>query len=210
MNEELRLIPPVVSIPKSTKTAQPLTIRGERYIVPENTFVNLLSVSSHRDPKYWGADDLDDFRPERWLLQSHTGDHSKEHEVSNTDGDDYGGPQGHDVAASLLRPKKGSYYPFSEGPRACLGRRFAQVEVLAVLAVIFKDYSVELAVDEFASDEDVAKMSMEEKKMVWQKAADKAKYLLKHGMMTIITIQMRTGHVPLRFVKKGKERFFFD
>jgi len=212
MNEELRLIPPVVSIPKCTKTAQPLTLDSRRVVVPANTFVNLLSVASHRDPKYWLSNkqpnDLNDFRPERWLVKS---DGHEQHDVATSDGEDYGGPQGEDIASSLLRPRKGSYYPFSEGPRACLGRRFAQVEVLAVLAMIFKDYSVELAVDEFATDEEVERMPEGggERRAVWEKARTRATGLLKDGMGTIITIQMRDGTVPMRLVRKGKERFAF-
>lgn len=212
MNEELRLIPPVVSIPKCTKTAQPLTLDSRRVVVPANTFVNLLSVASHRDPKYWlsgnQANDLNDFRPERWLVKS---DRHEQHDAATSESEDYGGPQGEDIASTLLRPKKGSYYPFSEGPRACLGRRFAQVEVLAVLAIIFKDYSVELAVDEFATDEEVERMPVgrEERRAVWEKARRRAQGLLKDGMGTIITIQMRDGTVPLRLVRKGRERFTF-
>jgi len=212
MNEELRLIPPVVSIPKCTKTAQPLTLDSRRVVVPANTFVNLLSVASHRDPKYWlsgtQANDLNDFRPERWLVKS---DQHEQHDAATSDGEDYGGPQGEDIASTLLRPKKGSYYPFSEGPRACLGRRFAQVEVLAVLAMVFKDYSVELAVDEFATDEEVQRMPVGggERRAVWEKARKRATGLLKDGMGTIITIQMRDGTVPLRLVRKGRERFAF-
>lgn len=213
MNEELRLIPPVVSIPKCTKTAQPLTLDSRRVVVPANTFVNLLTVASHRDPKYWlqgnQPNDLNDFRPERWLVKSDG--HHTEHDAATSDGEDYGGPQGDDVASTLYRPKKGSYYPFSEGPRACLGRRFAQVEVLAVLAVIFKDYSVELAVDQFATDDEVDRMPEggEERKAVWEKARRRAEGLLKDGMGTIITIQMREGTVPMRLVRKGRERLVF-
>ena len=223
MNEELRLIPPVIAIPKCTKTAQPLSIHDpdsatpRRVIVPENTFINLMTVASHRDPAYWLApgqpNDLDEFRPERWLVNNEfSNEKAAEKEA---DDEQYGGPGGADISASLLRPAKGSYYPFSEGPRACLGRRFAQVEILAVLAVIFKDWSVELAVDDLVngegvSDEEVARMTVEEKKRVWEKAASRAKWLMKEGMGTIITIQIREGHVPLRFVRRGAERFFFD
>jgi len=226
MNEELRLIPPVIAIPKCTKSAQPLSIRDpsspstpHRVIVPENTFIELITVASHRDPAYWLApgqpNDLDEFRPERWLVNNHNGSDNEKAAEKEADDEQYGGPGGADISASLLRPAKGSYYPFSEGPRACLGRRFAQVEILAVLAVIFKDWSVELAVDDLAngegvSDEEVARMTVEEKKQVWEKAAQRARWLMKEGMSTIITIQIREGHVPLRFVKRGKERFFFD
>lgn len=85
------------------------------------------------------------------------------------------------------------------------------MEVLAVLAMVFKDYSVELAVDEFATDEEVQRMPVGggERRAVWEKARKRATGLLKDGMGTIITIQMRDGTVPLRLVRKGRERFAF-
>lgn len=229
MNEELRLIPPVIGIPKCTHkgSPQPLTLNGRRCIVPEFTSVTLDTAATHRNPKYWptmlppGATeeeiekDLDSFKPERWLLDPskshlHAGDDghgSEAHSESETD--DIGGPRSHDTSASLFRPPRGAYIPFSEGFRACLGRRFAQVEVLAVLAVIFRSYSVELAVDEYASDEEVAKMGEEARREVWARARGRAEDLLVNGMGTIITIQMRGGKVPMRFVKRGTERFKF-
>lgn len=99
--------------------------------------------------------------------------------------------------------------PFSEGYRSCLGRRFAQVEILAVLAVVFKTWSVELDVSAYMSDEEMATASEEQKREVWNKADAYARDLLQNGMMTIITLQMRKDKVPLRFVKRGHERFKF-
>lgn len=237
MNEELRLIPPANSIPKSTppKSPQPLTLHGQRYVVPADTRMNLNAVATGRNPKYWPTlcgpnptkaeirEDLETFKPERWLLDAaklpqyrpaptHTkgydaaglGDHQDKEK------EDVGGPQGGDTSASLFKPIRGAYIPFSEGYRACLGRRFAQVEVLAVIAQLFKSHSIELAVDEWATDEEMARMSEAEKRVVWEKARSRVQELFRTGMHTIITLQMRDGKVPLRWVKKGEERFRFD
>ena len=84
------------------------------------------------------------------------------------------------------------------------------MEILAVLAVIFKTYSVELDVGAYMSDEEVAAASEEQKREAWNKADANARDLLLNGMMTIITLQMRKDKVPLRFVKRGHERFNFD
>ena len=236
LNEELRLVPAVVNIPKSTPKdqPQPIVLNGKRCLVPGGAMVNLISAVVHRNPKYWPTgppkdpahpihptsntdNDLEEFRPERWLLESSpdtlkaattTNSHPMATEAAkNSETDDLGVNTAPDIAATLFRPPKGAYIPFSEGFRACLGRRFAQVEVLAVLAVIFSEYSVELAVDEFASDEEVEGMSADERRKVWGKAERKAKALMRDGMGTIITLQLRTGSVPLRFVKRGKEKF---
>lgn len=224
MNEELRLIAPVVNIPKTTLKGQPqpLTLNGRRVMVPGNCLINLNTCATHRNPKYWPAgpkgpryppgNDWEQFKPERWLLDPLRAEvQSATDHTADSESEDVGGPQGRDTSASLFRPAKGAYIPFSEGFRSCLGRRFAQVEVLAVLAVVLREYSVELDVSEFATDEEVEAMPEggPERRAVWQKAADKAGHLLKYGMMTMITIQMRTGHVPLRVAKRGKERFAF-
>lgn len=220
MNEELRLIPPVVGIPKSTLAGSPqgLQLSGGRSVtVPGGTYITLNTAALHRNPKNWphtSEEDLLAFRPERWLL-----DPTKATGAAATGNDDayaeepgldFDGPDRRaDTAAGLFRPARGAYIPFSEGYRSCLGRRFAQVEILAVLAVIFKTWSVELDVREYLSDEAFEKASEAEQRAAWQKAYDHAKDRLKNGMGTIITIQMRKGKVPFRLVKRGEERFAF-
>lgn len=216
MNEQLRLIPPVIGIPKVTPKDRPQTLHidGKQITVPENTYVTLNTAASHRNPRYWphtSAEDLLEFRPERWLLdpsKTTPGQHEDE-EYAAEEGLEFETDKRPDTAASLFRPAKGAYLPFSEGYRSCLGRRFAQVEILAVLAVIFQTWTVELDVSEYLSDEQFARASEAEKRAAWTKADARARDLLKNGMMTIITIQMRTGKVPFRFVKRGSERFAF-
>jgi len=124
------------------------------------------------------------------------------------EGLDFDGPDKRpDTAPSLFRPAKGAYIPFSDGYRSCLGRRFAQVEILAVLAVVFKTWSIELCVGLTMSDEELVKADEEVRRSAWEQADKRARELLRTGMMTIITIQMRKGKVPMRFVRRGKERF---
>ncbi|KAM3413795.1 hypothetical protein BST61_g10479 [Cercospora zeina] len=216
MNEQLRLIPPVIGIPKTTTKDRPQTLNvdGKQVTIPPNAYVTLSTSAVHRHPKHWphtSEHDLLEFRPERWLL-----DPTQTHSHTATDDEEYIKEAGlefdetdkrPDTAASLFRPAKGAYLPFSEGYRSCLGRRFAQVEILAVLAVIFKTWSVELDVSMFLGDEELEAASEAQKREAWQKADARARELLRTGMMTIITIQMRTGKVPFRFVKRGSERF---
>ncbi|KAF2206777.1 hypothetical protein CERZMDRAFT_72059 [Cercospora zeae-maydis SCOH1-5] len=220
MNEQLRLIPPVIGIPKTTTKDRPqtLTVDGKQVTIPPNVYVTLSTSAVHRHPKYWphtSEQDLLEFRPERWLLDP---TQAQAHSHTATDDEEYAKEAGlefdetdkrPDTAASLFRPAKGAYLPFSEGYRSCLGRRFAQVEILAVLAVIFKTWSVELDVSMFLSDEEFESASEEQKREAWKKADARARDLLRTGMMTIITIQMRTGKVPFRFVRRGMERLGF-
>lgn len=130
----------------------------------------------------------------------------------NYDDEDLRGPSGEDTSAQLFKPVKGSYIPFSDGFRSCIGRRFAQVEILAVLAAIFSQYSVELAVDDFASDEEVEKMPKggKERRELYRKAEDRAKDFLKNKVASIVTLQLRGVSIPIRLMKRGEERFAFD
>ncbi len=41
-----------------------------------------------------------------------------------------------------MEPLKGSYLPWSDGPRVCPGRKFAQVEFVAVIAFLFRQHRV--------------------------------------------------------------------
>lgn len=220
MNETLRLLQPIINIPKSTAPGRPqsLTIGGKQYMVPGDAHV-FLSAAVHRNPKYWpappnapsinGVKDVDCFRPERWIVDSESSDSFVD---IGYDDEDLRGPSGEDTSAQLFKPVKGSYIPFSDGFRSCIGRRFAQVEILAVLAAIFTQYSVELAVDDFATDEEVEKMPKggNERRELYQKAVDRANYYIKNEVATIITLQLRGVSVPIRLMKRGEERFAFD
>lgn len=239
LNEELRLAPPVVGIPKSTWGVddQQLTLDGKSHTVPADTYISLDTIGVHRNPKYWPSgpptapggkpvhplsnvdNDLEDFRPERWLVSDDVSSSNKQSGATHTTdgipiessgGGDLNINESSDTSERLFKPVKGSYIPFSDGYRSCIGRRFAQVEVLAALAVIFQQYSVELAVDKYASDDEVINMSMDDRAETWQKAAEDARELLLNGMGVVISLQMRKGHVPVRLIPRGDEKFADD
>ena len=203
LNEQLRLFAPTVTLPKlSTAVPHQLWINGKEVTVPPKTMVRVCVSSVHRNPRFWhdtesheqsnlGHDnDLEDFHPERWMRKKASA--AAESEVDTKSTQPY---------------KNGAYLPFSEGARACIGRRFAQVEVLAALAGILSEYSVELAVDEWASTEEVARMAGQEKAKLWQKAAVTATWTLQNKTAVLITLQLRGAHVPVRVVKRGEELF---
>lgn len=217
MNETLRMTPAVVEIPKKVPRDQEqvITIDDKSYLIPGSTIVSLVAVSVHRNPRYWpgrpsqihdGKDDINDWVPERWYRTSQDTGKSAESEDNAHDNDDFGGFKGPDTSSQLFRPERGSYIPFSDGPRSCLGRRIAQVEIIAAVAVIFRDYSIELAVDEWASDEKIEGMDEEGRRDVYAKAqsVSRAKIL---GATSLLTLKMNDDYVPVRMVKRGKERF---
>ena len=210
--EQLRLVPSVIVIPKRVMNDQLVTIDGRSHLLPDQPFIHLNAVGTGRNPKLWPhapsrrttkEHDLDDFVPERWLL-SEPKKGSREKSMTKTAAN--GATEGQ-ANSTFLTPERGAFIPFSEGQRACLGRRFAMVEITAVLATIFQEYAVELAVDQWASDAEVEQMTSEEKAAVYQKATDRAWWLVEHGCESLVTLKLRKGRIPLRFVKRGNERF---
>jgi cytochrome P450 len=85
------------------------------FMVKKGTQINLHVPALHRNPKYWG-DDADSFRPDRF-----------------------------DTRENPNAYEKDAFIPFSEGMRSCLGKRFAQVEAVCVLAMISQKYQISLA-----------------------------------------------------------------
>jgi cytochrome P450 len=252
LNEELRVIAPVITVPKTVcSKPQQLIVNGKEVTVPENIIVRLCVSSVHRNPKFWPhgspkdpqkpyfppgnlENDLEEFKPERWLRKC-SGKEAKAPDTNCHSRSTSRSPSPSTTASTgLYTPPKGAYIPFSEGHRACLGRRFAQVEILAALAVILSEYSVELAVDEWASDEVVERLTREvvmtgetetaevgtekvreasrrareERRQIWEKARDKANFTWQNKMVSVITLQLRGASVPLRVCRRGEERFW--
>jgi cytochrome P450 len=76
----------------------------------------------HSLPRYWGKDGLD-WKPSRWI-QTKPGEgsvHDREY---------------------IAMPEHGAYIPWGEGMRTCPGKKFSQVEHVAVMAAIFHDHYV--------------------------------------------------------------------
>ena len=220
INEILRLYPPANIIPKGTRAGSLQTIKSgsHEFAIPGNTALQFLAVSAHHNPKYWPSgpappgktDDLGEFRPQRWLLDVEmTRSSNAKTDNRSSEGAEriQEGVLGSETSASLFRPYPGSYIPFSTGHRGCIGRRFAQVEMLAVVAVIFKDYSLELDVEYFASDEAVEKMTTEERTTVYEKAKADTRRVTREGIRHHLTMQLKKGRLALRLVKRGEERF---
>lgn len=229
LNEELRVLAPVVGVPKSTPKGSPQTLEvtGKTCTVPADCYILLMTAAIHRNPNQWPTgppsdpnkpthplsnldNDLEEFKPERWILDSnakHTA--TMPDQIMDAEASELGVNTASDTSEGLYRPRKGAYIPFSEGYRSCLGRRFAQVEIFALLAFIFSQYSVELAVDAYASDEEVEKMDEQAKFEIWDTARAEVNRQMNEDMGTILTLQLRKGAIGLRLVQRGEERFDF-
>lgn len=178
LNETLRIYGVLPFLPLTTDD-QPRTlkIRGETVTVPPNTICIIDTSATHRDPKHWpkappnATDDfphpVSSFNPDQWLKSDENGNQV------------------------MITPLAGSYVPFAEGSRNCLGKRFAQTEICALLAVIFKFYDVDLDVEGKGDAEDHAK------------ARRHAEFELSSGLGFTSSLKMM-GIVPLRFTRRSK------
>ncbi|KAL5342476.1 cytochrome P450 [Aspergillus crustosus] len=181
MLETLRLYPPVVSIPKLTTTAgASLTYNGEVHHLPPNVRVNLNANALHYSEAYWGPD-AGAFNPRRWDKRN-----TESFLARNNGKEGLAGPGLE--SSGIHRPVRGAYIPFSDGSRACMGKKFAQVEFVAVLVVLFRGYRVTLA--------RVGKESEEEAKRRVERALQRSS--------TSITLAL-VDKVPLTFQRRATE-----
>lgn len=123
MYETLRVYGPVPSMPKTTGQAdQTLRIAGNTYNLPPQWFVVLNLVALHCDPATWGPNALT-WEPRRFI------------EKAQQTGSDGSGEQ-------MMIPRAGSFGPWAGGPRVCPGKKFAQVEFVAVISYLFRNTRV--------------------------------------------------------------------
>ncbi|KAF8247107.1 cytochrome P450 [Wilcoxina mikolae CBS 423.85] len=134
MYEILRLFPPIPGIPKWISTEQSLTVGNSTHLLPGGTFVTINAGGLHHNPKYWGPN-ADAFDPSRWDLENRDS-FLKSFEQPK---------DGWQEAPGLYRPLQGSFASFSGGQRVCLGRKFASVEFVGVMAALMRGRKVSLA-----------------------------------------------------------------
>ncbi|WP_049924177.1 cytochrome P450 [Halopiger djelfimassiliensis] len=112
VREALRLYPPATGVYREPKSD--VVLSG--YRVPAGTTLQLSIYGIQRDGRWWT--DPGTFRPERWLADDEGDDGRCRRLESDPDRPEY------------------AYFPFSGGPRHCLGMRFAMTELQLALATI--------------------------------------------------------------------------
>jgi cytochrome P450 len=177
--ETLRLYPPVVSIPKLTPpSGAELVYNDETIHLPPNVRVNLNCNALHNSEEYWGPD-VGTWNPRRWDKRN------PDSFLARNDGVD--GLSGPGLESqSIHKPHRGAFIPFSDGMRACVGRKFAQAEFVAALVVIFRKYRVTPATLEGESIQDAKKRT--------ERALQESS--------TFLTLSL-TEKVPLRFEQRA-------
>ena len=82
------------------------------HLPPCSVYINVMAL--HTSKSVWGPDALE-FNPKRWIQQVE-------------------GAEGTEI---LIHPPRGTYIPWSTGPRSCPGQKMSQVEFVTVIATLF-------------------------------------------------------------------------
>ncbi|TGO50596.1 hypothetical protein BCON_0180g00220 [Botryotinia convoluta] len=138
--ETIRVFGVLPFIPKTTgPVAQALTLHERTFTVPANTLILINTSATHRNPKYWPSSSSVP-SPDKTKQRTENPLHPVEIWKPWENWLD-------EASRKLKRPDPGTYISFSSGARECIGKRFAQVEISAILARLLKTHSVELATD---------------------------------------------------------------
>lgn len=119
--ETIRLwgpLPEIARVPAGD--GQTLHVGDREIFVPKGTYVSTNFFGVHTDPRWWGSDSLE-WKPERWIAKdSKTG------------------------LETIAPPPAGAVFlGWSTGPRVCPGKKFSQVEFVAVIATLLHRFRLE-------------------------------------------------------------------
>lgn len=175
--ETLRLYHPAQwNFRRATVATAVLDSQGQSHTIPENTMVMVNFAATNHDPSRWNQRDIPEARKEEL----------------------------HDSPALYFDPHRwlrkdvpDTQVPFfGVGPRSCLGKAFAQIEMAAFMATLFKEYSVELVVPE----ETLLACGGDEK-LASEKTRDLAVRQMVDDVQANISIYMAKD-LPVRIVKR--------
>jgi cytochrome P450 len=117
--ETLRLYSPI-GVAKSTgQNSVTLQFGDKTLLIPPGTVILPNHVSVHTDTRVWGSESLT-WRPSRWIRSDA---HNRDNEM-------------------FIPPIRGSFNGWADGPRDCPGEKLSQVDSVAVIALLFKSWTV--------------------------------------------------------------------
>jgi cytochrome P450 len=118
IDETMRVFPPIPNyLPRHV---QPGGITVDGQFLPEGTQVGVVNYTLSHNPDYFP--DPDTWRPERWIPDA-----------------------GHGTTEESVQQARKAFFPFSAGPRVCLGQTIAEMEMRTVFARALWTYDVRLA-----------------------------------------------------------------
>ncbi|KAI6088569.1 cytochrome P450 [Hypoxylon rubiginosum] len=119
--ETLRLYTIVPAIKWTGDRATTLVVGDKTLNLPPKTILLPSYASLHTDPRYWGSDSLE-WRPSRWIRPSPASKPGREEIDMN---------------------ERGVFLGWSEGTRDCPGKKFSQVEFVALMVGLFRQWRVD-------------------------------------------------------------------
>lgn len=119
--ETLRLYAPITGVPKIASEKAPNIRVGEHRIlaIPPGIEIFPLLLGVQTDPRFW--ENPFEWNPSRWIKVQPGMEEEQ-----------------------LVVPRKGTFFPWSDGPQICVGKKFSQVEGVAVLACLFRSHYLRL------------------------------------------------------------------
>ena len=139
--------------------------------------INLTSL--HYNPEYWGPD-VNEFRPDRWDKRNKKSFLAQNEGLPNLSATGL-------EHNNIHKPVRGALVPFSDGMRACIGKKFAQVEFVGALSAIFRRYRVELYTESGQS---------------WEEARQHAADVLATSRNTLSLCLPKGTDIPLRLIRR--------
>lgn len=152
MLETLRLYTPIPVAKWTADHSATLKVGNRITVIPPNTMVIPGHSALHTEPWIWGSDSLV-WRPSRWIKTP-----------------------GKPGAEEIINHKEESFLGWSEGARNCPARKFPQVEFVATIATLLRDWRVDpVPVDTRESE---------------QKARDRVMDLINNDSGAVLLLQM--------------------
>ena len=124
LNPQSITLPPSASLPSYATTPSTSILPAHCGVIVNNTAI-------HHNPRFWPSPHV--LAPERWLFP-----HPNLYDPLSRPGERSEAP------GELHTPDKGTFMTFSEGSRACLGKRFAQAEYVCFFAHVLRNYRLVL------------------------------------------------------------------
>ncbi|KKY33944.1 putative cytochrome p450 monooxygenase [Diaporthe ampelina] len=120
--ETLRLYTIVPAIKWTGGHPTTLDVGNRTLKLPPKTIILPSYCSMHTDPRYWGSDSLT-WRPSRWIRPGKTASMPGDEEIDMN--------------------RRGVFLGWSEGTRDCPGKKFSQVEFVALMVGLFWQWRVD-------------------------------------------------------------------
>ncbi|KAL2829471.1 cytochrome P450 [Aspergillus cavernicola] len=129
MYEVMRVFPIVIPITRMAATEQPLAVSGSQHPLASDTMIIINNTAIHHSDSHWVKPHI--IEPRRWLT-NHPNEYDPEAPTPDQEDEIRLG------TASIPCHKRGTFMTFNEGPRSCLGRRFAMIEFVAFFSRLLK------------------------------------------------------------------------